>query len=152
MHNPPIPEGLPDWIANHIQQYYDDPQAGHDWDSTSVGGPGILPCLLLFTRGKKSGKTRVLPLIYGRSDGGGFVVIASKGGAPKHPAWYTNLLAHPECELQVAHDHYQAIARTADGEEREQLWRQLAEIYPPYDDYQVNAGDRLIPVVVLDPV
>lgn len=151
MHDQPLPEGLPDWIAVHIRQYYEDPEAGHDWDSTPVGGPGVLPCLLLFTTGRKSGATRVLPLIYGKSNGG-FVIIASKGGAPSHPAWYMNLLAQPECEVQVKHDRFKVVARTASGEERETLWRQLAEIYPPYNDYQVVAGERQIPVVVLDPV
>jgi deazaflavin-dependent oxidoreductase (nitroreductase family) len=145
------PEGLPDWIADHVQLYLEDPDRGHNWDSTPVGGPGVLPTLLLYTTGRKSGKTRALPLIYGKT-GEAWVVIASKGGAPAHPAWYLNLEAHPECEVQVAHLRQSVLARTASGAERESLWRQLAEIYPPYDDYQTAAGDREIPVVVLDPL
>jgi deazaflavin-dependent oxidoreductase (nitroreductase family) len=145
------PKELPSWISDHVKQYMDDPDKGHDWDSTPVGGPGILPALLLITRGRKSGQQRALPLIYGKF-GDAYVIIASKGGAPAHPAWYLNLLAEPDCEVQVRHDHLSVRARTSSGEEREALWRQLAEIYPPYDDYQVTAGDRQIPVVVLDPV
>jgi deazaflavin-dependent oxidoreductase (nitroreductase family) len=141
---------LPNWITDHIQLYRENPEKGHLWDSTAVGGPGLLPTLLLHTRGRKSGRTSVVPLIY-KKVGQGFVIIASKGGAPSHPAWYLNLLADPECEIQVENDHYRLKARTAVDEERESLWLQLAEIYPPYIDYQI-ATDRKIPVVVLEPV
>jgi deazaflavin-dependent oxidoreductase (nitroreductase family) len=140
---------LPDWIEAHVELYLRDPEQGHDWDSAAVGGPGVLPCLLLTTRGRKTGARHVLPLIYGRQ-GGSYVLIASKGGAPTHPAWYLNLVAEPDCSIQVRAEHIDVRARTAEGEEREELWRQLAEIYPPYVDYQVAAGDREIPVVVLD--
>lgn len=145
------PTELPQWITDHVSLYERDPEKGHNWDSTHVGGPGVLPTLLLVTRGRKSGRISKLPLIYGTS-GDAYVVIASKGGSPTHPAWYLNLQANPLCEVQVSHHQFSARARTASGEERDVLWRQLAEIYPPYDDYQVTAGDRLIPVVVLDPV
>jgi deazaflavin-dependent oxidoreductase (nitroreductase family) len=141
---------LPDWVTDHIQLYRENPEKGHLWDSTAVGGPGLLPTLLLHTKGRKSGRTSVVPLIYKKA-GQGFAIIASKGGAPRHPAWYLNLLANPECEIQVAHDHYRVKARTAVDEERRTLWVQLAEIYPPYIDYQ-SATDRQIPVVVLEPV
>lgn len=140
---------LPGWIAEHIEMYMEDPEKGHMWDSTSVGGPGILPTLLLSTKGRKSGATRVMPLIYGLSNGN-CVVVASKGGAPSHPAWYLNLVDQPACEIQVAHDHSQVLARTAEGAEREALWNLMAEIYPPYNDYQA-ATEREIPVVVLQP-
>jgi len=139
---------LPSWISEHLELYRTDPEKGHDWDSTAVGGPGVLPVLLLSTRGRKSGETRTLPLIY-RKANGAYVIIASKGGAPSHPAWYLNLVENPGCEIQVAHDHFHVMARIAEGAEREELWRKLAEIYPPYDDYQA-ATDRQIPVVVLD--
>jgi deazaflavin-dependent oxidoreductase (nitroreductase family) len=140
---------LPGWIMEHVQQYRADPDKGHMWDSTFAGGPGLLPTLLLSTTGRKSGRTSVLPLIYKKVDAG-YVIIASKGGAPAHPAWYLNLLANPDSEIQVAHDHYDVTARTAEGEERESLWAQLAEVYPPYKDYQAST-DRKIPVVVLEP-
>ena len=145
------PSGLPGWISEHIELYKKDPKKGRLWDSTPLGGPGILPCLLLVTRGRKSGNTSTLPLIYGEYKNA-FVIIASKGGAPAHPAWYLNLEAEPECEIQVAENHYKVRARTAQGDEREELWQMLAQIYPPYVDYQVTAGERQIPVVVLDPV
>ena len=127
-----------------------DPAKAHMWDSTPLGGPGILPTLLLTTRGRKSGEPRPLPLIYG-TVGESYVVIASKGGMPKHPLWYRNLEAHPECEVQVGEKHVAARSRVAEGEERERLWNQMAEIYPPYIDYQ-KATERTIPVVVLDAV
>jgi deazaflavin-dependent oxidoreductase (nitroreductase family) len=141
--------GLPNWIAEHVQLYREDPDKGHMWDSTAVGGPGLLPTLLLTTTGRKSGRASVLPLIYKKVQDS-YVIIASKGGAPNHPAWYLNLLARPGCEIRVAHDWFQVRARTAEGQERESLWRQLVEIYPPYEDYQA-ATPRQIPVVVLDP-
>ena len=141
--------GLPNWIAEHVQLYREDPDKGHMWDSTAVGGPGLLPTLLLTTTGRKSGRASVLPLIYKKVQDS-YVIIASKGGAPSHPAWYLNLLARPDCEIQVAHDRFAVRARTAEGQERESLWRQLVEIYPPYEDYQ-EATPRQIPVVVLDP-
>ena len=141
---------LPGWIARHVKLYLEDPEKGHDWDSTSVGGPGVLPCLLLITRGRKTGNIIMLPLIYGQA-GDAFVIIASKAGAPTHPGWYLNLLAEPECEVQVRNDRHRVKARTAQGEEREALWQQQVEIYPPYNDYQLTAGERQIPVVVLEP-
>ncbi len=137
------------WIAEHIELYRTDPEKAHMWDSAPLGGPGLLPTLLLTTRGRKSGKPRSLPLIYGTA-GESYVVIASKGGAPEDPLWYANLEARPECELQVGARRVRARARVAEGEERERLWERLAEIYPPYLDYQ-KATERTIPVVVLDP-
>ena len=144
------PPGLPSWVAQHVKLYLEDPETARLWDSTAVGGPGVLPCLLLTTRGRKTGNTSMLPLIYGES-GGAFIIVASKGGARAHPAWYLNLEAEPECEIQVGRDQYRVRAHTANSEERESLWPKMAAIYPPYDDYQVTAGERQIPVVVLDP-
>lgn len=139
------------WIKEHIALYRSDPEKARLWDSTHVGGPGVLPTLLLTTKGRKSGKPRSLPLIYGEA-GDSYVVIASKGGLPTHPVWYLNLQANPECDLMVGARHVMARARIAEGEERDRLWKQMAEVYPPYDEYQERAGERTIPVVVLDPV
>ena len=136
-------------IAEHIALYRSDPEKAHDWDSSSLGGPGILPTLLLTTKGRKTGEPRVLPLIYGTT-GDSYIVIASKGGMPKHPVWYLNLVAEPKCELQVGAKGLTAGARVAEGEEREQLWKQMVEVYAPYTKYQ-EATERTIPVVVLDP-
>ena len=141
---------LPQWIADHIQLYLEDPAAAHYWDSTVAGGPGPLPTLLLISKGRKSGQTRMLPLIY-KKIGARYVIIASKGGAPSHPAWYLNLLAEPHCEIRVGPESHQVIAHTVDDERREKLWNAMAEVYPPYNDYQA-ATDRKIPVVELLPV
>jgi deazaflavin-dependent oxidoreductase (nitroreductase family) len=138
------------WIAEHIELYRTDPEKAHMWDSTPLGGPGLLPTLLLTTTGRKSGEPRALPLIYGVA-GDSYVVIASKGGMPNHPVWYLNLQASAACELMVGPKQVTARSRVAEGEERERLWKQMAEIYPPYDEYQERAGARTIPVVVLDP-
>ena len=138
------------WIAEHIQLYRTDPEKARLWDSAPLGGPGVLPTLLLTTTGRKSGEPRALPLIYGES-GSSYVIIASKGGAPTHPVWFLNLEAKPECELMVGAKEVTARARVAEGEERERLWKEMAEIYPPYNEYKARA-ERTIPVVVLDPV
>lgn len=139
------------WIAQHIELYRTDPEKARMWDSTDIGGPGVLPTLLLTTTGRKSGEPRALPLIYGES-GDSFVVIASKGGMPSHPIWYLNLLATPDCELMVGARKVSARARVAEGDERARIWQEMAELYPPYDEYQERAGERTIPVIVLDPV
>ena len=138
------------WIADHIKLYLEDPEKAHDWDSTVAGGPGLLPTLLLVMKGRKTGETLKLPLIYKKIDGS-YVIIASKGGAPKHPLWYLNLQSTPEAHIHVGKEELDVVARTAGGEERERLWDALAELYPPYDDYKTRAAPREIPVVVLDP-
>jgi deazaflavin-dependent oxidoreductase (nitroreductase family) len=138
------------WIQEHIELYRTDPEKAHMWDSGPLGGPGLLPTLLLTTKGRKSGEPRSLPLIYGTA-GDSYVVIASKGGMPKHPLWYTNLEANPECELMVGAKSVKARARVAEDAEREEIWARMAELYPPYNDYQ-KATERTIPVVVLDPI
>jgi deazaflavin-dependent oxidoreductase (nitroreductase family) len=91
-----------------------------------------------------------LPLIFGQS-GPDYVVVASKGGAPAHPAWYLNLEANPDVEVQVKADKFKARARTATGTERAALWAKMVDIYPPYADYQKKT-DRQIPLVVLQRV
>ena len=80
-----------------------------------------------------------------------YVIIASKGGAPTHPAWYLNLQADAECEIKVGALDLAVTARGAVGDERQSLWGELAEVYAPYNAYQETAGDRVIPVVVLEP-
>ena len=137
------------WIAEHVELYRTDPEKARLWDSTPLGGPGLLPTLLLTTTGRKSGEPRALPLIYG-AVGDSYAVIASKGVMPNHPLWYRNLEAQPECELMVGAKAVSARARVAEGEERERLWAMMAELYPPYLDYQ-KSTERTIPVVVLDP-
>ncbi len=145
-----IPASLPDWIREHIELYLRDPEAGHYWDASLGGGEGMLTTLLLTTTGRKSGNPLVLPLLYRPTGDGGYCIIASKGGAPAHPAWYLNLAADPKVGVQVATDKFEAVARVAEGEERERLWQLMVDYYAPYTDYQA-ATEREIPVVVLDP-
>lgn len=146
-----VPDDLPEFLRDHIRRYLEtDGADGHLWDSTVAGGPGPVPTLLLTTRGRKTGKPRTLPMIYDRT-ATGFAVIASKAGAPTHPAWYLNLVAEPVVDVQVADRKFRARARTADGAERDAIWRRMAAIYPPYVDYQART-ERVIPVVVLEPL
>jgi len=107
-----------------------------------------VPTLLLTTTGRRSGEERTTPLIFGR-DGDRYVVVASKGGAPRHPAWYLNLSAEPQVELQVKDEVFAAAARTADDGERERLWPLMTGIWPAYDEYQAKT-ERRIPVVILE--
>jgi deazaflavin-dependent oxidoreductase (nitroreductase family) len=101
------------------------------------------------TRGRKSGKLRRTALYYGR-DGDRYLLVASNGGAHTHPAWYLNLLEHPEVRVQVGAEQFTARARTATAEERQPLWDVMAEIFPTYNQYQAKAR-REIPVVILEP-
>jgi deazaflavin-dependent oxidoreductase (nitroreductase family) len=115
-----------------------------------VGGRmGRAPILLLHHVGAKSGTKRVTPLLH-LPDGERVVIVASKGGVQKNPAWFHNLKAHPETEVEIGRERRPVRARVAEGEEREGLWRRLVEIYPNYAEYQRNT-DRRIPVVVLEP-
>jgi len=107
--------------------------------------------LLLHHVGRKSGKPRVTPLLY-LPDGDRLVIVASKGGTDKHPAWFHNLMAAPETTVEVGRDKRRVRARQAGDDERSQLWPRLVEIYSPYADYERYAsGSRRIPVVVLEP-
>jgi deazaflavin-dependent oxidoreductase (nitroreductase family) len=142
---------LPDWIKDHIARYLaTDGADGYLWDASLGGGKGLVPTLLLTTVGCKSGRILTLPLIFGRS-GPTYIVVASKGGAPTHPAWYLNLQANPEVKVQVKAEKFTARAHTADSVERSVLWPMMVEIYGPYTQYQTKT-DRQIPVVVLKPV
>ncbi len=116
-----------------------------------VGGrlPGGASILLLDSRGRRSGKLRVNPLLY-FEDGENLVVIASKGGFPRHPAWFHNLQASADVTVQVGTKRRQVRARVADPVERQRLWPKAVETYQGYDDYQERAG-REIPVVILEP-
>lgn len=150
MADPVVQASQTGWIATHRDLYLKDGAAGHMWDSTVGGGPGPLPTLLLTTVGAKSGAQSIMPLLYGKV-AGGYAIIASKGGAPKHPGWYHNLTARADVEIKVANDVMKATARIASGPERAAIWAQMAEMYPPYTAYQART-EREIPVVVLEPV
>lgn len=148
MAEPRKPTELPSWIKDHLSRYVaTNGEDGYLWDASLGGGKGMVPTLLLTTTGRKSGKPLTLPLIFGRS-GSDYVVVASKGGAPEHPAWYLNLEANPLVQVQVKADKFSARAHTAKSQERAALWTKMVEIYGPYEHYQTKT-DRQIPVVVL---
>lgn len=108
-----------------------------------------MPVLLLITRGHRSGRARTVALTY-LPDGHNFVVIASNGGAPRHPEWFQNLRTHPEAQVQVARRVVSVTAREAGGDERERLWMQAVRAYRGYAAYQRRTSRR-IPTVVLEP-
>lgn len=125
----------------HVNAYREtDGERGHDWKGTQ--------CLLLTTTGRKSGESRTLPLIYAPDDDR-YVIVASKGGAPEHPAWYLNLREQRTVEVQVKADRFTATTRDAEGDERARLWQVMAGEWPDYDNYQ-RKTDRQIPIVVLE--
>lgn len=111
--------------------------------------PGAPPALLLDHVGAKSGKHRTSPLVYGR-DGANFVLVASKGGYPKNPAWFHNLQANPDTTVQVGSKRLDVRARVAEGEERDRLWKLMVGVYGGYEGYR-RRTEREIPVVVLEP-
>lgn len=130
-----------DWVAAHIRRYLaSDGADGHDYQG--------FPTLLLTTRGRRSGLWRRTALIYGR-DGDRYVVVASNGGAPRHPHWYVNLLAHPEVRVQVRGERFTARARPAGPDERSRLWELMTGIFPTYRTY-ARQTSREIPVVILE--
>ncbi len=128
--------------ADHTQRYRETGgEVGHIWNGATA--------LLLTTIGRRSGEPRTTPLIYA-SDGDDYIIVASMGGAPKHPVWYLNLEKTPEVEIQVKDRVIKATATTAQGAERERLWKVVNEVWPNYDQY-AERTDRKIPVVKLTP-
>jgi deazaflavin-dependent oxidoreductase (nitroreductase family) len=126
----------------HIRRYREtDGEVGYLWNG--------VPTLLLTTTGRRSGEPRTSALIFGR-DGDDYLVVASMGGAPNHPAWYLNLTADPAAEIQVRGDRIPVEARTASDAEKPRLWQIVNEVWPNYDVYQ-SRTERAIPVVVLSP-
>lgn len=131
-----------EWVAEHTRRYVEtNGEDGHIWRGVKT--------LVLTTTGRRSGKLRRNALIYGR-DGDNYLIVASRGGAPKHPLWYLNLTADANVQLQVGPDKFRATARTASPEEKARLWPRMAAIWPNYDDYQAKT-ERDIPVVILTP-
>lgn len=126
----------------HVRRYEEtDGAEGHDWQGTQA--------LILHTTGRRSKTVRKSPLIYGRA-GDAYLVVASKGGAPEPPAWFLNLEADPDAEIQVKGEHLKVKARVATTEEKPELWATMVKEWPSYDEYQTKT-DRQIPVVVLEP-
>ncbi|MGQ0846279.1 MAG: nitroreductase family deazaflavin-dependent oxidoreductase [Sporichthyaceae bacterium] len=108
------------------------------------------PVVLFTVIGAKTGKERLVPLMRVEHDGR-YAMIASKGGAPEHPAWYANVQANPAVKLQDGTTVANYTTREVDGAEREEWWARAVEAFPPYAEYQEKT-DRLIPVLVVEPV
>jgi len=110
---------------------------------------GKSPVLLLNTIGRKTGQPRTTPLLYLR-DGDDVILVASYGGAPKHPVWWLNLQANPAAEVEIGRDKLKVTAREANAEERSRLWPMVVDMYGDYAEYQKKTT-REIPVVILSP-
>ena len=129
-------------IAQQVEQY----EATGGVEGGELQGK---PCIILTTKGRKSGKLRKTPLMR-VTDGERYAVVASLGGAPQHPVWYLNLLADPHVTLQdgpVVRDY---VARDVTGDEKAEWWARATEVWPSYDDYLAGT-ERVIPLLVLDP-
>ncbi len=135
----PSPE---QWVRDQVALY----ESSGGAEGTTMRG---LPVVVLTTRGAKSGKIRKSPLMRVEHDGT-YAVVASMGGAPRHPVWYHNVVADPRVELQDGPVRQDMTAREVTGEEKSLWWGRAVEAYPDYDDYQEKT-DRRIPVFVLEP-
>jgi deazaflavin-dependent oxidoreductase (nitroreductase family) len=133
---------MPLFGKEHVERYRATGGAeGFEWQNGTT-------ILLLTTTGRKSGKRYTSPLIF-REHEGRYVVVASKGGAPDAPDWFKNLEADPAVNVEVKDDVFAARARVAEPDEKPELWKLMAEVWPDYDKYQKKT-DREIPVVVLE--
>jgi deazaflavin-dependent oxidoreductase (nitroreductase family) len=140
-----------DWKAEHMGMYLGSRGAeGHIVDLRDIGGHRFTTTLLLKTVGRKTGKTRITPLIYGDT-GGEVVIVASKGGADAHPAWYLNIKDQSELYFQVASQAFRGTWREPDGAERGALWAFMEQIFPPYKGYQAST-ERVIPLVMMSAI
>jgi len=155
----PKPEGLDKpYVPKIIKLMSQVNTAVYRWTGGLLGStwrvgsafPWGIPVLLLTTIGRKSGQPRTLPLIF-IEEGDHIIIVASKGGLPSEPLWYKNLVANPECDVQIKRRKFKAKARTASPEEREALWPKLVAHYPDFASY-ASWTDRVIPVVILEPV
>jgi deazaflavin-dependent oxidoreductase (nitroreductase family) len=131
----------PGWQQEHARRYAaTNGEDGYLWNG--------VPTLLLTTTGRKTGEQRTTPLIFGQ-DGGKYMVVGSRGGAPEHAKWFLNLQASPEVTLQVKADKFKARARVATDAEKPALWKIMTGIWPAYDEYQARTK-RIIPVVIFE--
>ncbi len=138
----------PKWVIDHMRLYLQSGgKEGHLFD-TGGSGSGPLPTLLLTCVGRKSGKKRMTPLVYGVF-AGNHIIVGSKGGSQTHTGWYFNLLENPAAEIQVGAGKMKVRARIAAGAERAQIWAHMLTVFPTYGDYQLKTT-REIPVFVLE--
>jgi F420H(2)-dependent quinone reductase len=131
------------WVREQTEKIFETGTT----DSVSINGMAVV---LLTTRGAKSGKLRKVPLMRVEHDGV-YAIVASLGGAPKHPVWYHNVKADPKVDLQDGTETNDFVAREVTGEEKAIWWERAVAAYPPYADYQKKTT-RQIPVFVLEPV
>jgi deazaflavin-dependent oxidoreductase (nitroreductase family) len=132
--------------ADYVRDTVDLYESSNGAEGSTMRG---MPIIILTTVGNKSGKIRKTPLMRVEHDGD-YGVVASLGGAPKHPVWYYNIVANPEVELQDGATKKAYVAHEATGEERDTWWARAVQAYPDYADYQTKT-DRIIPVFVLTP-
>ena len=133
------------WVRDQVELY----EGSGGTQGTTLGGRG-LACVLLTTKGARSGKLRKVPLMRVEHDGR-YAAVASLGGAPKHPVWYFNLKANPLLELRDGTSLQDMTAREITGEEKAQWWQRCVAAFPDYADYQ-RKTEREIPVFVLEPI
>jgi len=134
------------WVAEQVERY----EGSGGTEALTLRDTG-LPVIIVTNRGRKTGAIRKTPLMR-VVDGQNYILIASQGGAPKHPLWYHNLLADPRVEIRDKTDVYSMQVReVTDSAERERLWALAVAAYPPYADYQKKT-DRQIPILLAEPV
>lgn len=132
------------WVRDQVERY--EATGGREANTLMDTG---LPVVIFTTRGNKSGKIRKTPLMRVEHDGA-YLMVASQGGAPKHPVWYYNLKADPTAlVVQDGPEPFDAVARELEGEERDIWWERAVAAYPSYADYQEKT-DRLIPVFLAE--
>ncbi|MET8102092.1 nitroreductase family deazaflavin-dependent oxidoreductase [Streptomyces sp. NPDC005236] len=132
------------WVRDQVELY----ESSGGTKGTTLMDTGM-PVIILTTRGAKSGKIRKTPLMRVEHDGR-YAVVASLGGAPKHPVWYHNVISDPRVELQDGSERKEFTAREITGDEKDRWWERAVAAYPPYADYQEKT-DRVIPLFVLEP-
>ncbi|MEP7091552.1 MAG: nitroreductase family deazaflavin-dependent oxidoreductase [Nocardioidaceae bacterium] len=130
------------WVRDQVATY----EASGGTEATTLQG---VPIVVVTSVGAKSGKLRKNPVMRVEHDGA-YALVASKGGAPQHPTWYHNLVAHPTVELQDGAHPSDYRVRVADGDERAVWWERAVSVWPAYADYQEKT-DREIPVFVAEP-
>jgi deazaflavin-dependent oxidoreductase (nitroreductase family) len=133
---------------DHLGMYLKSGGAeGHIVDVSDIGGRKFTTMLLLQLVGRKSGTTRITPLIYGDM-GGEVVIVASKGGADHHPAWYLNIKNSKQIDFQIATQAFRGTWREPTGAERAKVWEFMVGVFPPYKNYQASTK-REIPLVMI---
>ena len=133
-----------EWVRDQVELY--EGSGGKEGLTLSDTG---MPCIIVTNRGNKTGAIRKTPLMRA-VDGNNYILVASQGGAPKHPVWYYNLKADPNVEIRDETEVFSLRAREVpEGSERQRLWDIAVAAYPPYQEYQ-DKTDRLIPVFITE--